>query len=159
MHFFSDFSHLLHKMHEVTGGRNLLQFLSIFSTFAYPLHRMSAGRVSCAWMKGEAPGSLLCQLGVSFLPAGFWIPPSRCRSHPFILLQLRCCKVLCPACWCSPPWLLWDVEEHSRQGWDLAVFMTPSLSLSNSVSFGEKRFSNSVPQFPRENGENRGIKM
>lgn len=36
-----------------------------------------------------------------------------------------------------PPWLLWDVEEHRRQGWELAVFMTPSLVLSNSVSLRE----------------------
>lgn len=101
----------------MTEGRSLLLFISIFSTFEYLLYLMSVGS-HCAWMKGEAQGSMLCQLGVSFLPAGFCIPPSRCKSHPFLWLQLKPCKVPSPPFSCSPaltPLECW-IRQQTRMG-------------------------------------------
>lgn len=117
---------------------------------------MRAGCVSCAWMKGEAPGSLLCQLGVSFLPAGLWIPPSRCRSHTFIWLQPRCCKVLCPVCWCSPsltPLGRWGAQETRERAGSLHDSLPHPFQLCKLQG---KDLTTLRLSFPYENGGNRG---
>lgn len=152
MHYFSDFSHLLHKMHEVTGEGIYFSFFPYFPHLH--IHYIEWVLAVCLVLEWRVrfQGPLLCQLGVSFLPAGFWIPPSRCRSHPFILLQPRCCKVLCPACWCSPlptPLGRWRAQR-TRMG---------SVSLQDSLphpfqlcKLQRKDLTTLCLSFPDENG-------
>lgn len=159
MHFFSDFSHLFHKMHEVTGGRNLLQFLSIFSTFAYPLHRISAGW-PCVLCLNEGWGSRVPALPAgSVLPSSWILNPSLQMQVPSFypvaaqMLQssLPCLLVLAPL----TPLGRWRAQQ-TRMG---------SISLQDSLprpfqlcKLQGKDLTTLCLSFPYENGENRGIK-
>lgn len=141
----------------MTEGRSLLLFISIFSTFAYLLHLMSVGS-HCAWMKGEAQGSMLCQLGVSFLPAGFCISPLQMQVSPFSLVAAQTLQSsLSSLLLLTRPDSSGMLNQAADKDGSLQSLGLPPSSFPTLWAW-VKRFSNSMPQFPLWNGEHRGNK-